>query len=403
MDNSVRYRPSFDAFLRHGACQLQDFAGFRASPMKIAYLARRPIPSMQAHAVQIVTMCEAFGKLGHELMLYALRGDADPATTYARYGVDQRFGIEVFPRVRRFKKTRFAAWLLRHKFPRQADLFFGRDITSLAAASLLGRPLVYEAHTIPPINSYRWRLLSWMFARPNFSHLVCVTSTLADLHREQFPALAGKPVLVVPNAGAELPVSPFGRAWPGRADTIQVGFVGRPYPGKGIEMMVDAARQLPGLDFHVVGATEADLHWMTGGMPTNIHFRGYQPHGELGAFFKRFDIAAAPYGKQVMSIGPADNAAITSPLKLIEYMAAGLPSIVSDLPGVRDMVCGGDEVTLIVPPGDLGAFVAALRRLADDSDLRTRFGKAARQRYLAQHTSTARARTVLGSLENVRG
>ena len=366
--------------------------------MKIAYLARRPIPSVHAHAVQIVTMCEAFGKLGHEVTLFMLRGDQDPASTYSRYGVEPRFGVEVFPRVRRFKKTRFSAWMLRNKVARKADLYFGRDITSLSAASLLGRPVIYEAHTIPPINTYRWRLLSWMFARPNFSHLVCVTSTLAELHRQQFRALANKPIIVAPNAAAELPAETLGIAWPGRPGFVQVGFVGRPYSGKGIEMMVDAARQLPELDFHIVGATEGDLHWMTASVPPNLHLHGYQQHGKIGGYFKKLDIAAAPYGKMVKNLGPGDSASITSPLKLIEYMAAGLPSIVSDLPGVRDIVSDEEEVTLLVPPGDLGAFVDALRRLADNPDLRHRIGHAARRRYLDRHTSTARARAVLGAL-----
>ena len=162
-------------------------------------------------------------------------------------------------------------------------------------------------------------------------------------------------------------------------------------------MIVEAARQLPDIDFHIVGATKADLHWIRENIPANLIFHGYQPHGTLGGFFRKFDIAVAPYGKKVMSIGLGDNAAITSPLKLMEYMAGGLPSIVSDLPGVRDMVPDEQEVTLLVPPGDAEAFVAALRRLAQDPDLRARIGVAARQRYLDRHTSIARARTVLGA------
>lgn len=353
---------------------------------------------MQAHAVQIVTICEAFAQLGHEVRLFMLRGDDDPASTFSRYGVEPRFGIAAFPKVRRFKKSRFAAWVLGHNFVRRANVLYGRDITSLAAASLLGRPVVYEAHMIPPINSYRWRLLSWMFGRPNFSHLVCVTSTLAELHRQQFRALIEKPIIVAPSAASELPAESLGATWPGRVGSLQIGFVGRPYPGKGIEMIVDAARQLPDLDFHIVGAMKTDLHWVKGNIPSNLYLHGYQPHGTLGSFFKKFDIAVAPYGKKVMNIGPDDKAAITSPLKLVEYMAAGLPSIVSDLPGVRDMLADELEVTLVIPPGDLEAFVSALHRLAGDSDLRARMGKAARQRFLDRHTSTARARIVLGTL-----
>jgi glycosyltransferase involved in cell wall biosynthesis len=366
--------------------------------MKIAYLARRPIPSVHAHTVQIVKMCEAFGRLGHEVILFANRGDDDPISIYGRYGATEAFGIEVYQkRPKHLKKPRFVAWLLRNAFVRQADLFFGRDITSLAAVTPFGKPVIYEAHAIPAMGSFRWRLLSWLFARKNFSHLVCVTSTLAELHRQQFPALANKRIIVAPNAAAQAPSAEGDMRWPGRPDTVQIGFVGRPFPGKGVEMLVDAARQLPGLDFHIVGATDADIPWIQMAIPSNLYFHGYQPHGRLGGYLEKFDIAAAPYGSKVMNASRTESAAITSPLKFLEYMAAGLPSIISDLPGVRDIL--GDEsgeVCQLIPPGDDRAFVAALARLAGDIGLRQRMGRAARQTYLERHTVDARAKRVLG-------
>ena len=153
--------------------------------MKIAYLARRPIPSVHAHAVQIVKMCEAFGKLGHEVALFSVRGDDAPSSTFVRYGVGKLFDVQAHPKqLRHFKKPRFVSWLLRQPFIKQADVYFGRDITSLAAAARFGKPVIYEAHAIPRRNSPRWRLLARLFANDNFSHLVCVTSTLAELHRQ---------------------------------------------------------------------------------------------------------------------------------------------------------------------------------------------------------------------------
>lgn len=368
--------------------------------MKIAYLARRPIPSVHAHSVQIVKMCEAFGKLGHQVVLFADLGDGPPASIYARYGVGKSFTVDVFPRrIKRFKKPRFVARLLRQRAIREADVYFGRDITSLAAVALLGKPVIYEAHAMPPAGSFRWRLLDWLFGRRNFQHLVCVTSTLAELHRRHFPALAGKPVIVAPNAAAEAPAGQLDFQWPGRAEAMQVGFVGRPYPGKGIELMIAAARELPELDFHVVGATVSDLDWLRAEIPPNVHFHGYQSHGLLGGFFRRFDVAVAPYGAKVMNASRMESGAITSPLKLLEYMAAGLPSVVSDLPGVRDIVAHDDEeVTLLVPPGDEPAFVDALRRLAGNAEMRRRMGSAARAHYLQRHTVEARAAAVLGGL-----
>ncbi len=371
-------------------------AGSASRPMKIVYLARRPIPSVHAHSVQIVKMSEAFAKLGHEVLLLTNCGDEDASRVYSRYGVDRCFSVESYPRRARrlLSKWRFGARLLSHPRARAADIFYGRDIFSLAVASKLGKPVIFEAHAMPRKGGLAWRLLSKLFATDNFSHLVCVTSTLADDFRQNFKALEGKIVMVVPNGAAELKSIGSLRTWPGRSGVIQVGFIGRPFAGKGIEMMVSAAERMPECDFHVVGAGKDDVDWIARDFPVNLHFHGYQPHAMLGAYQRRFDIAVAPYGEQVMNASDKESAAITSPLKLIEYMSAGLPTVISDLPGVRD-VLGDDEVASLIPPGDVEALIAALQRLSANPDLRRRLGAAARRSYLERHTLEARARRVL--------
>jgi glycosyltransferase involved in cell wall biosynthesis len=53
------------------------------------------------------------------------------------------------------------------------------------------------------------------------------------------------------------------------------------------------------------------------------------------------------------------------PMKLFEYMAAGVPAVTSDLPPARALLADGDGAVL-VPPGDASAFAEALARLLRD-------------------------------------
>lgn len=369
--------------------------------MKMLYLARRPIPSVNANSVQIVTMCEAFAALGHEVTLVAHPGDDAPDTIYERYGVARDFAIETLPRHgQTARKWRYLLELGPLERRLEPDLLFGRDIWSLVRLAGRGKPLIYEAHIIPRTGSIRWRLLRHLFSRPNFAHLVCVTSTLAELYRAQFPELAGRPVLVAPNAASEPVDDGAPLPWPGRPGHLQVGFVGRPFPGKGIEALAAAANDLPDADFHIIGSARADVTWIADPLPPNLHFHGYQLHGVLGRFYRYLDVAAAPYGATVQNASGAESAAITSPLKLIESMAAGLPAIVSDLPGVRDMVPHGEGV-LLIPPGDRQALVAAIRTLSDRA-VRQEVAAAARRAYEERHTAEARARKVLGRFADRR-
>ena len=366
--------------------------------LRIAYLAKRPIPSRHANSVQIMRMCEAFAQLGHEVRLYATPGDPHDRSIHQQYGVEPNFSITSMPEDRGLLyKWRFLLKLIHHA-DREIDLFYGRDVLSLAAVAHLGRPLVFEAHQLPRRDSYKERVLAWLFARQNFSHLVCVSSTLADQYVEHFPRLAAKSVLVAPSPAAEFTEPEYTAKLPGRDNVLRVGFVGRPYHGKGIEEIILAAPQVPQLDFHIVGAAPSDLHWIENLVPANVYLHGYVPPAEVPTYYRSFDIVVAPYGTRVMNLSRIESAAVTSPLKLVEYMAAGLPIIVSDLPGVLEIV--DNDSALIIPAGDNEAFVGALRRLADDDEMRRRLGRAARQRHRERYTTKARARSVLANLTN---
>jgi glycosyltransferase involved in cell wall biosynthesis len=63
----------------------------------------------------------------------------------------------------------------------------------------------------------------------------------------------------------------------------------------------------------------------------------------------------------------------------IETGAAGLPLVLSTVGGLAELVLDG-VTGFSVRPNNRGDLIAALGRLADDADLRRRFGRAARRR-----------------------
>jgi len=69
-------------------------------------------------------------------------------------------------------------------------------------------------------------------------------------------------------------------------------------------------------------------------------------------------------------------------------MAAGLASVASSTDGVLDIVTDG-ETGILVPPKQPHQLAVALTRLIDDPSLRTRLGRAARQRVLEKFERTA--------------
>ena len=73
-----------------------------------------------------------------------------------------------------------------------------------------------------------------------------------------------------------------------------------------------------------------------------------------------------------------------SPLKIFEYMSAGLPVVAPSLPRVANLISDGGE-GLLYDPADPRTLDAALVRLTDRS-LRERLGHAARTRAVADYS-----------------
>jgi glycosyltransferase involved in cell wall biosynthesis len=122
------------------------------------------------------------------------------------------------------------------------------------------------------------------------------------------------------------------------------------------------------------------------GLSGDAHFTGAVPPHEVPRLLAGMDAAVAPYSGR--------GSFYFSPLKVYEYMAAGLPVVASRL-GQLDGLIGHGVTGLLCPPDDAGALAGALARLRSAPDLRRRLGEAARAAVLRQHTWAAVAGRIL--------
>jgi glycosyltransferase involved in cell wall biosynthesis len=81
---------------------------------------------------------------------------------------------------------------------------------------------------------------------------------------------------------------------------------------------------------------------------------GAVPHEQVASLLASSHIGLAPYS--------ADAPDYFSPLKLFEYLAAGLAVVGADIPGIRDVV--GDDGAALIPPGDAGLLAETVAMLA---------------------------------------
>jgi glycosyltransferase involved in cell wall biosynthesis len=148
---------------------------------------------------------------------------------------------------------------------------------------------------------------------------------------------------------------------------IRCLFVGQLSYRKGIPNLVGAARRLPDIEFLLTGPLVSAA--VLGGLPRNVRRTGAMRHGDVAAIMRASDILVLP------SIEDSYG------LVVVEAMASGLPVVVTDHVGASEVIEPG-VTGLVVPAGDDVALGAAIRQLADDEDLRSRMGRAARDRVL---------------------
>lgn len=119
-----------------------------------------------------------------------------------------------------------------------------------------------------------------------------------------------------------------------------------------------------------------------------------QQAADLGLAEKVLFLGEVPYAELPAVYAAADVKAISSDYEsfcfaALEAMATGLPVLTTDCAWVPRLVADG--AGLVVPVGDVAAFAAGLKKLADNPALRQRMGATGRQQVLERHTWPASA------------
>jgi glycosyltransferase involved in cell wall biosynthesis len=154
---------------------------------------------------------------------------------------------------------------------------------------------------------------------------------------------------------------------------VSILFSGQSIERKGIDVLIHAfaliAHRAPALELHLLGTDQA-LDSMCK-LPTNlsdrIHFLGFKQPAELPPIFAAADIFVLPSRHDGWGV------------VVNEALGAGLPIIVSDRVGARDLVDHGRN-GLITCAGDVEALADALLQLGQSHDMRRSFAAASTER-----------------------
>ncbi len=155
--------------------------------------------------------------------------------------------------------------------------------------------------------------------------------------------------------------------------------VGRLNREKGMHHAIHVLAALDDVKLALVGdgeerqALERLAHEL--GVADRVLFAGKQPRDAVAAYLAAADVFLFPTER-----------AEAAPMVLPEAMACGIPVVASRIGGIPEVVGPDESTALLVPPGDAGALVAAVRRLLDAPGLAASLGAAARSRTEQEYT-----------------
>ena len=393
--------------------------------MRIAYVTADngiPVFGTKGASIHVREMVNAFATMGHEVTVVAAQRGGPESTIHADIvdvcadvppTLESQLKGEDKVRAKETRSLRISTAvgnrIVELHAQRRFDLIYERyslfSSAGVEVAKRLGIPCIVEVNSPLVQEQKKYRKLFYQTqAEAVEAHLLGnadVIVAVSEQIKTYVESKGASPACthVVPN-GVDIKrfhpsVAPEPIAAPD--DAYVVGFAGSLKPWHGVEVLLDAFRNIAhdNQNAHLLIVGDGPLRqWVEGfahgaNIDNRVTVTGWIAYERLPALIQSMSVAVAPY--------PELDDFYFSPLKLYEYMAAGRAIVASRIGEIAAVLGEGDS-GMLVPPGDVPALAATVEQLLDDGALRKRLGAKARARAVRHHGWDAVLQRILDPL-----
>jgi len=345
--------------------------------MKIFYIANIKLPTEKAHGYQIVKMCEEFGKKIEVELIIPGRKSHIKDDVFEYYDVKENFKIRRLGSFDFFKWEKVLgklAWIIQRVLlswavggldMKEGDVVYTREEEVVWVMAKKSKRVVYEAHNWPNRVKTHIKMIRGAYK------IICITKGLAEKYIES--GLEKEKILIAPD-GVDLEKFDIKKTKREIREELDlpvdkkiVIYVGSFQKWKGVNTLIEVAKRIEDVLFILVGGV-GEL----GEALKNVKAVGQKPKREIPKWMAVADVLVLPNsGKENIS------KFYTSPLKMFEYMASGVPIVASDLPSIMEVL--NEENAVLVEADNVGNLAMGIEKVLEDENFGERLADKAKE------------------------
>ncbi len=375
--------------------------------IQVIYPIPEKLPLNYARFIQIFNTCESLAKLGIRINIYcALKRDYKIQDMLNYYDISgsENLNIRKLPYFSlkgplNLKLT----WNFIYKISLFLNLFFREKFLNLSKIVLFLRYpdltyfllkfkkklnflLIYEAHELYFLKNKKYFKIEKEIFK-NSDLIICITQNLKNQIIKIFNSDRRK-IHVIPDAVKDkwLEIK--------KEKGEYIFYAGNFKKWKGVEVLIEAMKYLPNEKLLLAGEGKELKNLMNKvkklNLENQVKFLGYIPHGKV-----LFYLAKSKFG--ILPNIEEETSNFTSPLKLFEYMALGLPIIASNIPVFREILTHGENAWFF-ESGNPQALAEAIKFLSENSQIAKSLALKAKEQ-AKNYTFTKRAEKIKKLIE----
>lgn len=354
--------------------------------MQIAVITTSQIPSITANSIQVMKVCQSYCQLGHDVTLIVPGKKTANWNEISRiFGIQTKFSIKYIPTLRIYRRYDFSFLSGLHILIKNYDLVHTWLPQIARIAGLLGKPYIIELHGMPT-GKVGPKLYKDIIFSKHKKLFLCITNALKEMYENEFGfKFKDSEIQIAPNGVVlepylNLPESSEIKNNLGISDHFTAVYTGHLYQGRGMDLLIELAKNLPEIQFIWVGGREEDVNqwreYINKNQIKNIKLVGFVGNEYIPTYQSAGDVLLMPYEMSIAGSSGGNSVDFCSPMKMFEYMAAGKPIISSDLPILHEVL---NEINAIFCPyNDVNQWVEAINRIKNDPAYGINLGKQAR-------------------------